>query len=125
MDTPTAIVASVTIGSTILGGIAGGVTLLLGRSSNGDMGNSYDKKELAESIAKLLGYYNDLKLLFMELRKDTEHLGEKIEIMQEHYEQQHKEVKKLTLILYPLIKNEVAEQRRKMGLGSDTETGEV
>ena len=125
MDTPTAIVASVTIGSTILGTMGGVVTLLLRKSSNGDMGNSYDKKELAESIAKLLSYYNELKMSIMEIRKDTEHLGEKLQTLADHADRGHREVKKLTMILYPLIKDEVAEQRRKMGLGSDTETGEI
>ena len=124
MDTPTAIVASVTIGSTILGGIAGGVTILLGKSSNGDMGNSYDKKELAESIAKLLSYYNELKISIMEIRKDTEHLGDKLQTLADHAERDHREVKKLTMILYPLIKDEIANQRLKIDpLGSATETG--
>ena len=68
-------------------------------------------------------YYNDLKMDVMGLKKDNEHMREKLDAMADHAERDHREVKKLTMILYPLIKDEIANQRLKIDpLGSATET---
>jgi hypothetical protein len=85
-----------------------------------------EKAALSDSICKLLQYYNDINLAILGLKKDNEHFKEKLDDMATHAERDHKEVKKLTLILYPLIKSEIADYRRKMGLtGSATETDEI
>lgn len=114
---------------TGVGGIvATAVTIIKLKSSNSSVMEitPNDKRELSESISKLLGYYNDLRLSIMELKKDTEHLGEKLDDMVIRAERDHREVKKLTMILYPLIKDEIADARRKIDLpGSETETGEI
>lgn len=106
---------------TIVGGFAATalavVTISKSNSSKIDMNISKEEKTaLSESVYKLLQYYNDLKLAVLELRKDTDHLSEKISDLAVRADRDHNEVKKLTLILYPLIKDEIAEQRKKLGI---------
>lgn len=116
---------------TIVGGFvataATVVTIQRGQSVRREINISPEEKAaLTDSICKLLQYYNDLKIDVMGLKKDNEHMREKLDAMADHAERDHREVKRLTMILYPLIKNEISEQRKKMDLsGSDTETGEI
>lgn len=113
---------------TIVGGFvataATVVTIQRGQSVRREINiTSEEKAALTDSICKLLQYYNDLKLDVMGLKKDNEHMREKLDAMADHAERDHREVKKLTMILYPLIKDEIANQRLKIDpLGSDTET---
>ena len=113
MDYPESIAASVGIVSVV----AGVVTLVKGKASKpvmdfppGALG------KVQESMDKLLGLYNDMRLTVSDIRKDSEHAAERMEAMEARLEKDHAEIKKLSLILYPLLKREIDEDRRKMGL---------
>jgi len=78
-----------------------------------------DKKDFTDSLHKILASYNELKVYFTEMRKDIDHFssnfGNKLDEMARHAEKDHEEVKKITLILYPLFKPEIEDRLRRFG----------
>lgn len=113
MDYPESIAASVGIVSVV----TGVVTLVKGKASKGGMELSPGALgKLQESLDKLLGLYNDMRIAVSEIRKDAEHAAERMEAMEQRLEKDHQEIKKLSLILYPLLKKEIDGERRQMGL---------
>jgi myo-inositol-hexaphosphate 3-phosphohydrolase len=99
---------------TVVGGFAATaltvITIQKGQQKPALNITTEEKAALMESVSNLLQHYNDLRLDIAELKRDYEHISEKIDAMAAHAQRDHDEVKKLTLILYPLIKNHMNKE---------------
>jgi len=122
MDWPNAFVTSV----GIVAGVAGTVVTLKGsKASKGEVRqlSPEDLNNLRTVVDSLAQGHTRSQIDSAEIKKDISHILEKMVRMEEQRERDHAEVKKLSRILYPLLKEEIKEQRKKMGL--DTDTGEM
>ena len=84
-----------------------------------------DLQNLRAAVDSLISGNTRSQINDAEMKKDIEHILENQQRIQEQRERDHAEIKKLSRILYPLLKDEIAAQRKKMGLSSDTDTGEM
>lgn len=121
------IVAAVGVGVSIAGVFGTLITFILNRPSKGEVRqlSPDDVSNLREVVNSLASGHTRSQIDSAEIKKDIQHILEKMERFEEQREKDHIEVKKLSRILYPLLKEEIAAQRKKMGLSSDTDTGEM
>lgn len=121
------IVAAVAVGMSLAGGFGTAITWIVSRTSKGEVKqlSPEDLENLRRVVDNLASGHTRSQIDSAEIKKDIQHILEKMEHFEEQRERDHVEVKKLSRILYPLLKEEIAAQRKKMGLSSDTDTGEM
>ena len=109
------IVAAVGVGMSLAGGFATVITWILSRASKVD-GPPMDTSEFLKTLRQLGDSMNRSQIEIAEMRRDQQHFAERMERFEEHRNEDHKLLKKLDKIMYPLLKDEIAKQRREMGL---------
>lgn len=118
MDRNETILASVTAATGIAGAFATVITWIVSRSSKPEMQamSHEDLNSLRRIVDGLISSYTTSQIATAEIKKDVQHILEKMEAIEERMEKDHEEVKKATRILMPLLQEEIAAQRKRMGL---------
>lgn len=108
------------VGMTVAS-VWGVVTIHKNQTSKGEVKPipADDLEHIRTTIQNMLGWRTKDQVDFAELHKDIEHILSKIEEMDKKREKDHEAIKKLNLILYPLLKDTIAAERKKMGLDAD------
>lgn len=116
-------VKTVGVGTTIAGTFATAITWILSRTSKGEVKplSPEDIQSIRSAVASLADGHTRSQIDSAEIKKDIQHILEKLERFEEQREKDHAEVKKLSRILYPLLKDTIAQERKKMGLDTDTD----
>lgn len=110
------------VGMTIAS-VWGVVTIHKNQTSKGDVKPipADDLEHIRTTMQNMMGWRTKDQVDFAELHKDIEHILSKIDEMERKREKDHEAIKKLNLILYPLLKDTIAQERKKMGLDTDTD----
>lgn len=111
-------VKAVGVGSTIIGGFATVITWIVTKASKGEVKqlSTEDLENLRRVVDNLVSSHTRGQIDSAEIKKDIQHILEKLEHFEEQREKDHVAIKTLNQILYPLLKEEIAAQRKQMGL---------